>query len=159
MGLTELDSNKCKAVLRLKKQLPKYNEKAKAADEAMPAKRSVDKFGELTVKRLQQSFRIEFSNDEVTTIISAYKAGKSTYEIAKQFSCCKNTISNVLKQNGISVTNRKAQTRLPVDKVIGMYKDMNTLEKIAKHFGVSSSSIRNCLLENGVKLRSRWDYR
>lgn len=156
--LSRFDSNKYQAILRFKKQLFHHCEKPTETGGVLSINRSVDQFGEIAVKHLQRSFRVEFSNDEVETIISLYKSGKSTNIIAKQFGCAKATISSLLKRHKINVTNRRAQSKLPMDEVIRMYKNMNTAEKIAKHFGVSAFSIRKCLRENGVQMRNRWDY-
>lgn len=161
MELSGLDSNKCKAVLAFKQRIAEHPEwliKLSSQEKQSATNREIDEFGEIATKRLQQVFRIPFTDEDIDAIISAYNSGTSTYKIAEQYGCCKNTISDLLKQHGICVTNRKVQSKLPADIVIKMYGDMNTTEKIAEHFDVSAYSIRKCLLENGVKLRSRWDY-
>lgn len=129
------------------------------SQEKQPAtNREINKFGEIATRKLQQPFRIPFTDEDIDTIISMYNAGASTHNIAKQYGCSKNTISSLLKRNGINVTNRKAQSKLLADQVIKMYKNMDTIEKIAERFRVSAFSVRRCLRENGVKLRKRWDY-
>lgn len=120
--------------------------------------KEIDEFGEIAVKRLTQPYRVEFSSEDVKNIVAAYKAGKSTHKISQQYNCCKTTISNLLKRNGISVTNAKAQGKFNAQTVIHLYEEMHTTEEIAKLFGVSPYTINRCLRENGVKIRSRWDY-
>lgn len=159
--LSGLDSNKCRAFLAFKQQVAKHPDrftKLNAQREQPVINREIDEFGEIATKRLQQAFRIPFTDEDIDVIISAYNSGTSTYKIAKQYGCCKNTISDLLKQHGVYVTNRKVQSKLPTDKVIKMYENMSTVEKIAECFDVSACSIRKCLVEHGIKLRSRWDY-
>ncbi len=161
VGLTELDSNKCKAILHYKHQLKDLPATSIMSEESVLYKenRAIDEFGEIAVKKLQQPCRIDFSEDDIQEIIDAYHAEKTTAEIAKQFNCSKNTISTLLKKHGVAVSKCKAQKKLPFEVVVSMYLEKRmTMEKIANYFGVSSCAIRTCLQKNNVKIRSRWDY-
>lgn len=121
--------------------------------------RDIDEFGEIAVKKLQRPYRINFSEDDIIAIVAAYKVGSSTYDIASIYNCNKNTISSLLKQQGVEVSNRKVQNKLPVNKVIAMYEvEHMKIDEIAHCFEVGASTIRKCLLEHGVKMRTRWDY-
>lgn len=161
VGLTRLDSNKYKAILRYKYQIGsqiKLTSSIIIPDDLKYNKR-VDEFGEIVISRLQQPFSIEFSEEEIEKIISEYKSGKSTRKLAEQFNCSKTTIGDLLKRHGITVTNCKAQAKLDSERVIIMYKQEQTMDEIAKCFGVSACTIRKCLLKNNVKIRGRWDYK
>ena len=54
----------------------------------------------LTLPALAYLFRASLE------IISKYKAGKSTYELAQEYGCHRRTISDNLKKQGIKVTNQ-----------------------------------------------------
>lgn len=161
MGLSGLDSNKYKTILRYKRQI---NERCQCSSQSTQAhkpvkgRREIDEFGEVAVSYLQQPCRIEFTDDEIKQMISDYQEGQSTHKLAEQFNCSKTTISTLLKLHGITVTNRKAQAKLDAAKIIRMYYEQQTIEEIAKIFEVSSDTINKCLRKNGVKIRSRWDY-
>lgn len=162
VGLSELDSNKCKAILRYRHQIEERIQcfsSSTPAQETAKERKQLDKFGEVSISYLQQSYHIEFSKEEIEQIISSYQSGESTRKLAEQFSCSKTTISTLLKHHGIAVTNCKVQARLDSVKIISMYHEMHTTEEIAKIFGVSPSTINRCLRRNGVKIRSRWDYK
>ena len=161
-GLSELDSNKCKAILRYRHQIEERIQcfsSSTPAQETAKERKQLDKFGEVSISYLQQSYHIEFSKEEIEQIISSYQSGESTRKLAEQFSCSKTTISDLLRQHGIAVIKCKAQAKLDIAKVISMYHEYHTTEEIAKMFGVSSSTINRCLRRNGVKIRSRWDYK
>lgn len=159
--LSGLDSNKYKAILRFKSQIPELIGPSLTVNmtEGGPSRKRIDQFGEIAVKRLKQPYKIEFSQDEIKTIIAAYQTGTiSTLKLAEEYGCSKTTISKLLKQHNIEVTNTKAQIKLDTKRVISMYAGMCTTEEIAKQFGVSPSTINKCLRKNGVKIRNRWDY-
>lgn len=158
-----LDSNKCKAILRHKARILQANDLRVVSEAAVSGgtelrNKEIDKFGEVAVKRLKQSYRKNFSENDIEQIVSGYKSGKTTIELAGQFGCCKNTINKLLRQHGVEVTREKAQTKLDTEVVIAMYEKRHTIEEIAKRFSVSPYTISRCLHSNGVKTRDRWDY-
>lgn len=91
-------------------------------------------------------------------MLSGYKAGKTTINLAKEFGCCKNTINKLLRGHGVNVTKAKVQAKLDANVVIVMYEEICTSEEIAKQSGVHPQAVIRCLEANGVKIRSRWDY-
>lgn len=162
--LSRFNSNNYKAILRFKHQIIGCSgsiPKSIIPDSPICCNenRVMGEFGETEVKRLQQPFRIDFSEDDIQKIIDDYSVGVSTLKIAKQYNCCKQTISTLLKKHGVEVSNRKAQKKLPADEIVSMYEsERKTIHKIADIFQVSDFSIRRCLLNHGVKMRNRWDY-
>lgn len=162
MGLSELNSNKYKTILRHKTRISEHTE-AIPSPSISPEplflnNKTIDKFGEISVKTLQRTYRREFTSTEVSEIIALYNSEKDTAKPAEQFNCSKNTINKLLKQNDVLVTNKKARAKIDVGKAISMYAEMNTLDDIGEYFDVSARTVREVLLENGVKLRTRWDY-
>lgn len=130
------------------------------SNEEVSDSRVIDEFGEVAVKRLKQSYRRDFSDDDIALIISSYQSGDTTtIDLAEQFGCSKGTINKLLREHGVTVTKAKAQAKLDEKVVVAMYEEeRHTIDEIAKCFGVSPYPIKSCLLRNGVKIRSRWDY-
>lgn len=161
VGLSELDSNKYKAILKAKKQITQQvlHQTDFTVEDAPPCSdKVIDQFGEIATTRLKQLYRREFSEQDVGQMVAGYKSGMTTIELAKQFQCNKGTINKLLRQHGVRITKAKAQAKLNVDKVLSMYENMHTIEDIAKYFNVSSYTINRCLKAHGVKIRGRWDY-
>lgn len=104
----------------------------------------------------QQQKRL--SNNEVLEIISKYKAGKSTYELAKEYGCHRRTISDNLKKQGIKVTNQLMERKGVVELVIQMYSEYIKPADIAKAVGINVDSVRKILKENNVYIRKSWEY-
>ena len=98
------------------------------------------------------------SNNEVLEIISKYKAGKSTYELAKEYGCHRRTISDNLKKRGIKVTNQLMERKGVVELVMQMYSEYYKPADIAKAVGVNVDSVRKILKENNVYIRKSWEY-
>jgi len=92
-------------------------------------------------------------------LITGYTEGKSTYTLAKEFCCHKNTVSGILKKNGVTVTNQKAINKLDVEGAIAMYENKCTLQMIADKYKVNPQLVARSLRANGVRIRSgRWEY-
>ena len=98
------------------------------------------------------------SNNEVLEIISKYKAGKSTYELAKEYGCHRRTISDNLKKRGIKVTNQLMERKGVVELVTQMYSEYYKPADIAKAVGINVDSVRKILKENNVYIRKSWEY-
>ena len=161
VGLSELDSNKYKAILKAKKQITQQvlHQADSTVEDAPPCSdKVIDQFGEIATTCLKQPYRREFSEQDVGQMVAGYKSGMTTIELAKQFQCNKGTINKLLRQHGVRITKAKAQAKLNVDKVLSMYENMHTIEDIAKYFNVSSYTVNRCLKAHNVKIRGRWDY-
>lgn len=98
------------------------------------------------------------SNNEVLEIISKYKAGKSTYELAQEYGCHRRTISDNLKKQGIKVTNQLMERKGVVELVMQMYSEYYKPADIAKAVGINVDSVRKILKENNVYIRKSWEY-
>ncbi len=92
---------------------------------------------------------------EIKRVVQGYTSGKTIYQLAEEFGCHRQTISDVLKRNNIKINNCVAQKKLDAEKVISMYAEMRTTKEIANQFGVSPKAILKCLRDNGVGIRSR----
>ena len=159
VGLSDLDSKRFNAVIRFKASIqPKLKELCPANSLSFsPRKHNV--YGEIEADRIFQHQKRSFSEEEITALVSAYRDGKTTYELAEDFRCHRRTIGRVLKRQGITVTKAKAQQKLDPSDVISMYAQMHTTEEIAKKYTVNPQAIIKCLRAHNIGIRSRWDYK
>lgn len=161
MGLTGADSRSYKAIIRAKRQItdtPDVGDPTSGErEETVVSGRVVDGFGETSTKSLRQEQK-RLSPEEIESVVAEYESGKTTYELAEQFGCHRQTISDILKKRGVKVNKGSALRKLDGDKVIAMYAEMHTSAEIAEQFDVRPQAIIRCLKANGVKIRTRWDY-
>lgn len=106
------------------------------------------------VKTIKQQQKHEFSKKEIEEIIAAYQSGISTYKLAEQYNCHRNTISHQLKLNGIEVKIEK----INIDEAISLYESGWTTKQIAGKYHMSDNAVSRRLKKAGVKMRTRWDY-
>lgn len=111
--LSGYNSKNYTAILRFKRKLAESGELSvtdPAAGESAASYREIDGFGEVAVKQVQKAQK-RFTAGEAAVLAREYQAGKSTRELAQQFGCHRNTVSNVLKRYGFEVRGRGRQAR------------------------------------------------
>lgn len=98
VGLSEINSKNYDIIL----------DKVKSTPVTPVTSSSMSEYSDSTynIKTEIEQQQKHLSNNEVLEIISKYKAGKSTYELAKEYGCHRRTISDNLKKRGIKVTNQ-----------------------------------------------------
>lgn len=107
--LSEQDSKKYQTIIRFKHQLGESAEPDTIdAPSDSICDRKIDEFGEITTKRITHVQK-RFTPEEVTILAEKYLAGKSTRELGEEFGCHRNTVSCVLKRNGVKVRGRGRQ--------------------------------------------------
>lgn len=145
MGLSEINSKNYDIILDKVKCTPL----TPVTDSSIP-EYSNNAYNIKTEIKQQQK---HLSDSEISEIISKYKAGKSTYELAEEYGCHRYTISKHLKEAGIEVSNRVARKESLVGLILQLYSEWYKPTEIAKSLGISADSVRRCLKENGVELR------
>ena len=150
MGLSEINSNNYDIILNKVKSTPITPVTGSSVPEY-----SDNAYNIKTEIKQQQK---HLSNNEVLEIISKYKAGKSTYELAKEYGCHRRTISDNLKKRGIKVTNQLMERKGVVELVTQMYSEYYKPADIAKAVGINVDSVRKILKENNVYIRKSWEY-
>ena len=91
----------------------------------------------------------------MTDIVTAYKSGVSTNDLAVKYGCHRRTIANQLKKHGITVTREK----LNMNDAIQMYEAGATTKEIAKKYHMSDNAVSYRLKKSGVQMRTKWDYK
>ena len=167
MGLSEINSKNYDIIL----------DKVKSTPITPVTNSSMSEYSDSTynIKTEIKQQQKHLSNNEVLEIISKYKAGKSTYELAKEYGCkykagkstyelakeygChRRTISDNLKKRGIKVTNQLMERKGVVELVMQMYSEYYKPADIAKAVGINVDSVRKILKENNVYIRKSWEY-
>ena len=150
LGLSEINSKNYDIIL----DKVKYTPMTPVSDSPMPE--YPDNAYNIKTEIKQQQKHL--SNNEVLEIISKYKAGKSTYELAQEYGCHRRTISDNLKKQGIKVTNQLMERKGVVELVMQMYSEYYKPADIAKAVGINVDSVRKILKENNVYIRKSWEY-
>ena len=91
---------------------------------------------------------------EIEQIVQRYQNGESTYKLAKEFNCHRNTIANNLRKQGIEVSIEK----INLEEAIKLYELGWTTKQLAERYHMSDNSVSRRLKAAGVKMRTRWDY-
>ena len=110
---------------------------------------------ESAVKILKQRQKHGFSKKETKEIVTAYQSGVSTYALAEQYNCHRNTIAKLLREQGIKVSKEK----IDMDDAICMYESGSTTKEIAEKYHMSDNAVSRRLRMAGVRMRTRWDYK
>lgn len=106
------------------------------------------------VKQLTQQQKHHFSNKEISEIVKKYYSGSSVYVLAEQYGCHRDTISHLLKKQGVTVTIEK----IDLQEAIMLYESGWTTKQIGAKYGISDNAVSRRLKKAGIKMRTRWDY-
>lgn len=156
VGLSGQDSNNYTKLIAYKRRILAEPAHIIAPNSKTSVKR-VNKYGETEICQTT-TFQKHLTNAEILEISKAYNNGKTTYELAKEYGCCRKAISNALISVGITPSKSKARAKMDVGIVIKMYEEYKTTAEIAERFGVHPNAVLRCLRENNIPIRSRWDY-
>ena len=146
MELTELNSNLLLKIVKYKDSLPPGQDK--------PLKRSItdktveNKYGEMEARRYR-NIQKSLSNKEREEIATRYRAGESTYQLARAFGCHRSAISNALRKAGITPQHH----RIDDTEVARLYESGMSSVEIAKKYDVTPSVVLRTLHKNGVQIR------
>lgn len=152
MGLSDLNSHLSERVLIYKKRLDKPDS-CGITSTVLQSQDSGDtaEAQQPIVRGLKQYQKI-LSPQEISELITAYQSGLTTYQLAKQFGCHRNTVSLHLKSNGIKIRNRPL-SETQIDEAVRLYESGLSCVKIGKIIGADDTTILKRLRERGVRLR------
>lgn len=91
---------------------------------------------------------------EIEQIVKRYRAGESTYDLAKAFNCHRSTIANNLRKQGIQVSIEK----INIEEAIKLYESGWTTKQLAAKYHMTDNAVSCRLRKAGVRMRTRWDY-
>lgn len=89
------------------------------------------------------------SASKVTRIVAAYGAGKTIYEIVKEYGIHRVTVGEVLKREGVRM-RRQSPTEAQVSEMIRLYSEGLSLKKVGDRLGFDAGTVHRRLKENSV---------
>jgi DNA-binding CsgD family transcriptional regulator len=114
--------------------------------------------GVTTIKTIRQKQKWHFTDEEIKQVTTSYtKDRMSVYQLADKFGCNRNTISNVLKKNGVTVT-RNRMDKAAIKQATELYATGLTLKAVGEQMSISVSTIRRTLIMAGIKMREPHRY-
>ncbi|MDR1185337.1 MAG: hypothetical protein LBK67_11160 [Coriobacteriales bacterium] len=112
-----------------------------------------------TIRRIKQNQKRHFTDNEATQMVIDYTQHRLTvYQLADKYGCHRQTISNVLKKNGATVTKRRMD-EATITKAKQLYADGLTLKQVGQELSICESTIRKTLIKAGVEMRVACRYR
>lgn len=92
---------------------------------------------------------------EAFEVAKAYKAGRTTKEIADAFSRQQPEVYRLLRVAGVKPNRIRRSATLPTAAISAAYLQGSTLQELADQFGATAGTIKRHLQKAGVKLRTR----
>lgn len=91
---------------------------------------------------------------QITDILTAYRAGATSGELAARYHLDKAAMLKLLRDNGVSV-RYQPPTEAQITKAAALYEAGATVAEIATKLGLPHTTVANHLRKRGVVLRSR----
>jgi len=92
------------------------------------------------------------SEEQVQQLIEGYEAGVTVYQLGAQFGIARQTVSKILKRQGVTMRMR-GLTPEQIDEAVRLYEDGWSLARIGDHYRVDSTTVWHRLRERGVRMR------
>ena len=105
---------------------------------------------EIRRPRRQQQRRLNAK--EVSEVVTAYRSGETVYTLAERYGCHRNTISRILKSNGVKLANTPT-AQATVDEIVRLYKAGLPMTQVSREVGVSAKTVFNYLRASGIRTR------
>ena len=122
MDLSALNSNTFYKIVNVKHKLSKTKNNIQPTE--------ADCQGEIEIRQLRQQQK-RLTECEKVEIVAKYKAGISTYDLAKEYGCHRYTISKHLKDAGVEVSNRVARKESLVGLISVSYTHLDVYKRQA----------------------------
>ncbi len=91
--------------------------------------------------------------DEVNQALELYRAGKSTYTLARQFGTDRHTITRYLRRGGVELRPRQKLTPQLTEQAKQLYAEGHSLAAIGEQLGVDPTTVHKAFKKAGVKMR------
>src|SRR5262249_13386053 len=92
------------------------------------------------------------NSEQVQQLVEGYEAGATVYELGERFGIARQTVSEVLKRNGVAMRRRGIPPE-QVEEAVQLYADGQSLARIGEQLGVDATTVLNRLRERGVRTR------
>ncbi len=96
-------------------------------------------------------------------IVALYRGGQTVRQIAKRFRSTIDTVSGVLRQEGVTPLTapqrRRAVLATQEEDIVSAYRNGDTLKMISKRYHVSHPVLKALLASHGVRVRTPIEYK
>ena len=116
------------------------------AAEAVPA---TPEYEEVTSIRQEQR---RLTAEEAVALAARYLGGETVYQLAEAFGCSRQTVSAVLKRNGVMTRGQKLD-EATVGELVRLYRSGRSMAAVSEELGISTRSVLNYLQASGVQTR------
>jgi len=107
-----------------------------------------------SASRAKRQVHRRLREPEIDELVTSYLAGLTVYELARQFSIHRYTVSEILERRGVSRRYRKLSPE-QLDLACTLYRDGLSLTKVGNQLGRRAETVRQALMKAGVEIRSR----
>lgn len=139
----------------VEKRGPYYNTKAQVSGlEALLKK--LPKPGSPAPKRSRRrrpGTARQLDADQTQSLIDAYRAGATVYQLGPQFGIDRRTVGKILTRNGVQ-TKHPGLSPDEIDLAAQLYEDGWSLARIGERLGVTATTVHRRLRDRGVTMRS-----
>jgi DNA-directed RNA polymerase specialized sigma24 family protein len=90
--------------------------------------------------------------DQVQELIGGYEAGATVFDLGKQFSIDRRTVSAILRRHQVRM-RRRGLSPEQIDEAARLYGQGWSLARIGEKLGVDPTTVHNRLRESGVRMR------
>jgi len=104
--------------------------------------------------RARKQIQHRLRKPESAQLIIGYLEGRTTYQLAKEFSIHRNTVSTILERAGVA-RRLSPLTEAQIDRALKLYAEGLSLVSIANELGCSHTTVGKALVTAGVELRPR----
>jgi transposase-like protein len=91
--------------------------------------------------------------DLLSYLITGYKAGQTTYQLARTHGLNRNTVAMHLRTAGVTI-RMDGMTPEQIEQAVEYYRAGWSLAKIGREVGADAETVRKRLCERGVPMRS-----
>ena len=85
-------------------------------------------------------------------LVDRYESGATVYELAKEFRCSRQTVSERLKKAGVTMRHQSPTPEV-VDAMVRLYLSELSLVEVGKQLGFCANSVASCLRKRGIQVR------
>jgi transposase-like protein len=90
--------------------------------------------------------------EQVRQLVEGYEAGATVSELGERFEISRQTVSAILKRNGVAM-RRRGLSPEQVNEAVRLYAEGQSLARIGDRLGVDATTVLNRLRERGVRTR------
>lgn len=93
------------------------------------------------VTRRVPARQFRFSEAQTQAVIDAYRAGATMASLAEQYGVKRQTVSELLKREGVATRARRAMSQAEIDKAVQLYTGGLSLQKIGDQLGWDHTTV------------------